>query len=141
MSIPVIEGLDVLQDQQQLYQDLYNFNSQYATYIQCQQTPGPNCPTSDNLQALYDKITADIRTTTADTPTASGSTTQYEQIQQQYMDIVKKRSDLDSKMKEVYNTPDSIANIYKRREDSTMYTGILLTALAASLLYYVFREL
>jgi hypothetical protein len=141
MPAPMIEGLDVLDDQKQLYQDLYDFNSKYAAYIQCYQKPGPDCPTSDSLTTLYNKITADIQTTKKNIPTSASSLDQYDTIQQQYMDVVKKRSELDVKMKEVYTTPDSIANIYKRHEDSTMYTGILFTALAASLLYYVFREL
>jgi hypothetical protein len=30
MPAPIIEGLDVLDEQKQLYQDLYDFNSKYA---------------------------------------------------------------------------------------------------------------
>lgn len=51
------------------------------------------------------------------------------------------RAELDAKLKELYRTEDSISNEYKKNYDSTMYSGILLTALATSILYYVFVKI
>ena len=50
------------------------------------------------------------------------------------------RREMDTKLKELYLTEDSIANSYKQKYDSTIYSHILLSALATSLLYYIFKN-
>jgi len=70
------------------------------------------------------------------TPTANATAIKYKQQQ-----ILNMRQELDAKLKELYQTPDSIANMYKQQYDATIYSGILLSALAASLLFYLFKDM
>jgi hypothetical protein len=56
-------------------------------------------------------------------------------------DIIKLRNELDTKMKELYLTPDSRMYEYKNTYDSSIYTGILWTVLATTGLYFVFTKL
>jgi hypothetical protein len=70
------------------------------------------------------------------TPTANATA-----IQSKHQQILNMRQELDAKLKELYQTPDSIANMYKQQYDATIYSGILLSALAASLLFYLFKDI
>jgi hypothetical protein len=56
-------------------------------------------------------------------------------------DVLKLRSELDAKMRELYGTPDSRMFEYKQSYDSTIYAGILWTILATTGLYFVFTKL
>jgi hypothetical protein len=59
-----------------------------------------------------------------------------------YRNNIQQRQDLDDKLKEVYKTKDSLYNSeYKTVYDATMLSGVLLTILASSLLYYSFSQL
>jgi len=55
--------------------------------------------------------------------------------------IQNKRNELDLKMKEINHSNDSVYSMYKAKYDSTMYTSIILTILATSLIYYIFIKL
>ena len=56
-------------------------------------------------------------------------------------DILKLRAELDQKLQELYYTNNSLSSEHKVSYDTTMYTGILWTILATSVLYYVFVKL
>jgi len=59
-----------------------------------------------------------------------------------YNDIVQERSDLDSKLKELYDLPGSSISLdYRYNYEATIYSGILLTVLASGLIYYTFTKL
>lgn len=55
--------------------------------------------------------------------------------------IVKLRGELDTKLKEIYNVDSSISTENKIQFDSTMYTGIMWTILATTVLYFTFIKL
>jgi hypothetical protein len=57
-------------------------------------------------------------------------------IDQYNTNILKIRNELDSKLNVLYNTSDSFLSDYKMEFESTIYTGILWSILAGSILYY-----
>jgi hypothetical protein len=59
-----------------------------------------------------------------------------------YDSILKDRNELQTKMKELHKTNDSLYNSeYKANYDATMLTGIIWSVLAGSILYYSFTKL
>jgi hypothetical protein len=58
-----------------------------------------------------------------------------------YNNLLKLRSELDGKLKELYYTNDSILSEDKYIFDTTIYTGVLWTILASSILYYIFTKI
>lgn len=79
---------------------------------------------SDQLNPDENEVPADINTTKATHAT-----------------ILKLRNELDLKMKEINRSEDSVYSMYKAKYDSTMYSSIIWTILATSLLYYIFVKL
>jgi hypothetical protein len=66
----------------------------------------------------------------------------YGNIISDYTTIVQERSDLDSKLKELYDLPGSSISLdYRYNYEATIYSGILLTVLASGLIYYTFTKL
>ena len=63
------------------------------------------------------------------------------QFDASYNSIKLKRAQLDQKLQELYNVDNSIPQLYQSQLDSTVYSGILWTVLATTLLYYVFIKL
>jgi hypothetical protein len=62
-------------------------------------------------------------------------------IKSQYANLVSKRSNLDLQLQQLYNLQNTAPNTYETQLDSTVYSGILWTVLATSLIYYVFTKL
>ena len=62
-------------------------------------------------------------------------------IDSSYNKVVNLRSRLDLKLQELYNTQNSIPTLNQSQHDSTVYSGILWTVLATTLIYYVFMKL
>lgn len=58
-----------------------------------------------------------------------------------YPKLLTTRNDLDKKMKEVSRTKQSVFSEQKLRNDANVYTGLLLTVLASSLVAYVFIQM
>jgi len=67
----------------------------------------------------------------------------YNFIKTQYPEIVKLRTDLDAKLRDLYDIPGSKYSSLDAQYnfDSTMYSGILLTVMASAFLYYTFTKL
>jgi len=115
--------------------------------------------TVDNCKPLSDvyKMAGEINTTfstlrgTNNNPYNLGSApiyltpnqyeTRYQQIIQNHDSVIKLRNELDNKVKILYNPAKSIDADYKKSLDATVYSGILITALATSILYYSFNHL
>uniref|UniRef100_A0A6C0HTJ1 Uncharacterized protein n=1 Tax=viral metagenome TaxID=1070528 RepID=A0A6C0HTJ1_9ZZZZ len=51
------------------------------------------------------------------------------------------RNDLDKKLRELYNDPGSISLNHLNDYDSTIYSGLLITVIASSLIFYAFTKL
>ena len=65
----------------------------------------------------------------------------YQYITSNYNKLLTNRNQLDQQMKDIQKSSDSVYSTYKGSHDSTMYSQILLTVLATSLIYYVFIKL
>ena len=163
--------LKLMNSETALLADLADFNTKYANYIKClnasgtsiTNSQGAKCSLQDsNIQTVndaYNKISQ--YTTINGTNTLTGgdtygivsaplnsmpTTAQYDAsfnyIKTTYNnDVLKLRGELDSKMRELYATPDSRIYEYKQSYDSTIYAGILWTILATTGLYFVFTKL
>jgi hypothetical protein len=139
-------------DEKSVIDALNAFNAQYAIYIKCN-NPSTNsgCSSSDKA---WDTVTRKGTTLTTAisllgpdinnmnnkiTPAQYDSS--YNAILRQHTNIKTARSELDSKLKELYEIPGSFVVDSKYQYDSTMYTGIIFTILATSMLYYTFTKL
>lgn len=155
----IIEGIDGTDNAPQLFAEMNKFNAIYKTYIDCNSNKGnvtiqSNCTDKDRdvetVNAAYKRL---ITYTTA-TPTVTKMPSlqsdkyslpidaSYEYIKDTYHnDILHLRSELDSKMLELNRASNSSAYDYEMTFNSTIYSGILWSVLASSLIYYVFTKL
>ena len=62
-------------------------------------------------------------------------------IETQNLENNKLRNDLDKKLRELYNDPGSISLNHSLDYDSTIYSGLLITVIASSLIFYAFTKL
>jgi hypothetical protein len=65
----------------------------------------------------------------------------YNLILDNHTKISKLRNELDNKIQMLYNPEKSINADYKKSFDATIYSGILISALATSILFYTFNQL
>jgi hypothetical protein len=136
-----------------LLKQLNDFNINYAKYVKCNGAPNDlTCSQEDRdiskLQTLQRSINADIDTINniINNKKSTGLKVadynkNYSQIINNEEDVKKMRSELDMKMKEVYKIQDTIVNDSSLQYDSVMYTGVLFSILATSILYYTFTNL
>jgi hypothetical protein len=145
---------------------LYEFNKNYISYIS--QCTGNNSSLSStgNCISLYRKLTdfdTEISSSMSDSsilniinnpssylqsvykgnfPAGSLTTNdKHDKIIQDYGNVAKQRTDLDAKLRELYDIPGSKSLDYKYNYDSTVYSGILLTIIASGFIYYTFTKL
>jgi hypothetical protein len=139
----------VYQMESQMVKFYNTFLTEYSNCFDNIKTPNDmdkltSCPSAQtalikaqNMQKILDsaieKIPASIK---GDINDAS-----YNYILSNYNNLVNTRSKLDQQMKDIQKTSDSVYSMYKGSYDSTMYSQILLTVLATSLIYYVFVKL
>ena len=143
-------------------QKLYEFNKNYISYIS--QCTGNNAqsPSTNECSALLGKLSTfdrDLSSYIGDinnnppklilqnlygNKASAGSLTtnnNHDKIIQQYGIVTKQRSDLDAKLRELYDIPGSKSLDFKYNYDSTIYSGILLTIIASGVVYYTFTKL
>jgi hypothetical protein len=113
------------------------------------------CPTSNvadesTVTTSYNEVESAIAALDAATTyikTTSGGVSRevydmsYNSMLSNHKSILKLRNELDVKMREINRTEDSVYSMYKANYDSTMYTSILWSVLASSLVYYIFVKL
>jgi hypothetical protein len=139
-TLPIIEGLTSGSTKNTIngntvINDVNKFQQEYNKYIK----NGYNdfSVQFTKLTDSYTKVITDINL--KDNVIIDGS---HNYIMDNYRNNVQQRQDLDDKLKEVYKTKDSLYNSeYKTVYDATMLSGVLLTILASSLLYYSFSQL
>jgi len=152
-AIAVAEGLENVYDEatsktlmtseNQVLSDIIKFNQLYTEYLTCKAN---NLNNMSNCSDQANKLSALKTTLDSEISALSGQITSgtkkeiltYAELQTAYQNNIATRTELDIKLKELYRTNDSITNEYKKHYDSTMYSGILLSALATSILYYIF---
>ena len=149
-NMPTIEGLNVMDEEKTILEKIDSFNKKYAEYLKCNSA-------ADRCGNRYGQLITNMKNELQDikvytdslniqaSPLAKTSyatyNNQYGEIKNNYKEILKTRQELDMKLKELNNTKDTIKYGAKQQFDSTMYTGVLLSALATSMVYYAFVEM
>lgn len=158
-------------DQAKLNKDYSDYTEAYLSYVTCLNnnmdkngkypiTAGFNGKNSDGknvnvcsdllsaFNAKQSTIIADISDVSVDLAAINNAnipgydkTVSDATIKSQYANLVSKRSNLDLQLQQLYNLQNTAPNTYQTQLDSTVYSGILWTVLATSLIYYVFTKL
>ena len=155
--MPIIEGLTntdmtnittLMNKEKELVDQLADFNKKYERYIHCNDSNvNKDCvsgsePTSQELINKMNTINGIINEmkgkTISQTPNYQSIHTN---IVNDYDKVVNLRNDLDIKLKQLHDPENSKIVDFKYSYDSTIYSGIVISALATSLLYYIFTEL
>jgi hypothetical protein len=120
-KMPYIEGLDSINNENQFIIDLLQFNEKYMRYIHRNSKTNESIGLETEITTLYNNINNKIK-----------------KIQPSYEEskidqsILQMRQDLDTKLKELYNTKDS--------SNSTVYIEITMTLLATTLIYFFVKN-
>jgi hypothetical protein len=157
INMPIIEGLTntdmtnittLMNKEKELVDQLADFNKKYERYIHCNDSNvNKDCvsgsePTSQELINKMNTINGIINEMKGKT---ISQTTNYQSnhtnIVNDYDKVVNLRNDLDIKLKQLHDPENSKIVDFKYSYDSTIYSGIVISALATSLLYYIFTEL
>jgi len=140
-----------MQSEEQLLNDLNDFNAKYAIYVNCK----TNTPTACTQQrtiliSAHDKIvnssgslqavSSSLTTLNADVTNAVADAS-FNDINAKHKNITQLRGELDAKLKELYVTDDSLAYEQQRMFDGTIYTSLIWTVLATTTLFYVFKKI
>ena len=112
------------------------FERAYTTYSKC--ISDYNCPSIINSDSTNECRLCQALNTVAQDIQSDPS---YNATVTSYANLTNKRADLDLKLQGLYNIDNSIPNLYQLQNDSTVYTGILWTVLATTMIYYVFIKL
>ena len=164
-NMHISEGLSTMQNEQQLLNDLNEFNAKYARYVACSDNTlnannKLNCTDIElNKQTVtdaYERIVAStngaavsgslyaVKNSISDTNdyvTNDVADATFNDISAKHKNIMQLRGELDEKLKELYVTEDSLAYEQKRMFDGTVYTSLIWTVLATTTLFYVFKKL
>jgi hypothetical protein len=156
---------DAMESNYKLMNDLNTFNMKYAKYVKCNQKNNridpnitENCSPSDltccsdsdigevglsGLTTLQGTLIADINDMrdAGNLISKSEFNTNHSKIISSANDINNYRSNLDNKMRELYKIDGNLQQDYYLQYDSVMYTGILFSILATTILYYTFTKL
>jgi cell shape-determining protein MreC len=131
--------------------DLNTFNQKYAEYIKCNNA----CPNSVTVSSEYNASVTNLKRD-LDAYKAlisqSGSNQQKLRTNAEYNSMYgnviltesenkRLRSELDAKLKEVYNINGTFTSDGLSQYNSVIYTEILFTILATTLLYFTFTKL
>jgi hypothetical protein len=98
---------------------------------------------TNNLVQVYNELINTSATTDDASPGVNPNTynTNYKNIIQQYNNNLKLRTDLDLKLQELMQGDKSVSGLYKRSNETMVYTNVIWTVLASSFVYYIFVNL
>jgi hypothetical protein len=157
-----IEGLGMMANETQLLNDLNVFNAAYGSYVEhckgltSKRWTDPSCnDLSGNVMTSYNKIATfnggNVLTGGSLFEVQNSFVTNYvsrevadasfNSIKTKHKDIMKMRSELDVKLKELNAADGSFTQEQKRIFDGTVYTSVIWTVLATTTLYYVFKNI
>ena len=139
-TLPIIEGLTTNSTKNTIngkavINDVKKFQTEYNKYIDNKY---------NDFSVQFTKLTDSYTKVVTDTNLKGNMVIDgsHNYIMDNYRDNIEQRQELDNKLKEVYKTKDSLYNSeHKTVYDATMLSGVLLTILASSLLYYSFSQL
>jgi hypothetical protein len=134
----------------QVMNDLNTFNQKYVEYIKCNNT----CPNSSTVSSEYNASVTNLKKNLDEYKRAIDILESQGTLKKntEYNSLItpgittnsennRLRSELDAKLKEVYNINGVIANDGLVQYNSVIYTEILFTILATTLLYFTFTKL
>lgn len=148
-------------DFQRDVQDKLNvYYTKYSQYLRCREltypnssTQKPNCPTPDitvdnvnsaktDLDSAIDKY----KTAYDNLPSSTGISSdiyrnRYQAIISDYENLTRLRTELDSKLEQINNKPESVLAAYQTYADTTIGASLIWTVLATSVLYYAFTNM
>ena len=139
-----------MQSNVQLAHELIRFNERYNRYIQCNaRDTQVSCSNDEKsysiLDASYQNVVRGINasnlvnSSTIVSPTTYTNTYNSIITRSQQNDTLRK--ELDNKIKELLKDKDSISQEQITAQQSNIYTGMIMTILASTLLFYVFRKI
>jgi hypothetical protein len=151
-SMNKTEGFSsTMQSEEQLLNDLNDFNAKYAIYVSCDNnTPNACAQQRTILNSAYDKIvnsSGSLQTVSSSLANVNAGVTNtvadasFNDIKAKHKQIAQLRGELDAKLKELYVTDDSLAYEQQRMFDGTIYTSLIWTVLATTTLFYVFKKI
>lgn len=149
-NLPVSGNFTVYQMENQLTKNTNTFLTEYSKCVSSiTPTNGDDfdtCPTAQtalikakNMQYILNQAIGKIPEGLK--PTKDIYDASYQYITTNYNKLLTNRNQLDQQMKDIQKSSDSVYSTYKGSHDSTVYSQILLTVLATSLIYYVFIKL
>ena len=147
-----MEGFaSTMQSEEQLLNDLNDFNAKYAIYVNCNTNTPNACTQQKNiLISAYDKIvtsSGSLQAVSSSLANVNAGVTNtvadasFNDIKAKHKHITQMRGELDAKLKELYVTDDSLAYEQQRMFDGTIYTSLIWTVLATTTLFYVFKKI
>lgn len=134
----------------QLANELLKFNERYNRYIHCNSVNSTvTCSNNEKsysiLDASYQNVIKNVNAYNILESTNAVSPSQYDSsynsiiITSQQNNAL--RNELDNKIKELLKDKDSISQEQVNAQQANIYTGMIMTILASTLLFYVFRKL
>jgi hypothetical protein len=90
---------------------------------------------------IFQKINSLKRLNDTDKISTTTYDANYKSILEKHANNTKLRSELDEKLKTINNMKNSYGDIYANQYNATIYTGILWSILATTMIYYVFVKL
>jgi hypothetical protein len=152
---------DIFQMEQDVMAKLNTFNQTYATYLRCTTNPSNSknqyidkstCPangiTDAEVTTAYNNVQTSIATlkgamalmdNTGVTPKQYDMN--YNNMLSSYKTLTDTRKQVDQNLAELYNTTDGTASFYNKMYMGTIYSKILLTVLATSIVYFGIMKL
>lgn len=146
--MPSIDYTNLYASQNTLSREYTTYTEAYLKYLSCENNkldnPPSSCrdtePSNTTLLSAISNVSNNIAALKA-SPNNNGSLPPYAEIDASYNKVVNMRNQLDLKLQQLYNLQNSAPNTYQTQLDSTVYSGILWTVLATTLVYYVFTKL
>ncbi len=165
---PDISGNTLFQLEEKIVKNINEINSKYSIIIRCLDVSNTEigynadittCPPDFNANAEVNNLKELIKKTNSLVNIYNNILTQYRgennpsgisfnSYAQNYKTILEKynsnlqlRNELDMKMAEVMQGDKSVSGIYKRTNESMVYTNVIWTVLASSFVYYIFVNL
>lgn len=145
-NMPQIEGLSTMENQNELLTKIIQFNTDYATYINC--TNKTNCSiTKETLMSQLTSINSIVTTTqtSVDTTTSRPSPTEFNEkhnnIVTSHEENEELRQEIETKMMELTEHDHSFSKENKNNLDNTLISNALWSVVATSLLFFVFKNM
>ena len=134
-----------INDRSGLLAEMIDFNKKYATYIRCNDPSNKTyCSTTDaslNTVVYAYQNLAIFSNNNPNIPNIPYDASINYNINTYNNKVLGLRSELDEKMKVLNLSESSVLSEEKTRYDVTIYTGVLWTILATSIVYYIFTRL